>query len=117
MYVYVFVCMYISMHAFLEIQFHVCRNIHMYKVLDFTCVVQNGMNVGMSFYIRTIVVTLTEKKRDPYLLALRTDVMRMQIRPAILTGTLGYTVGTAIGCLVGLKVLKPMAAWQLGLRL
>lgn len=32
------------------------------------------------------------------------------VRMALLVGTLGYTVGTAIGCVVGLKVLKPMAA-------
>ena len=32
----------------------------------------------------------------------------MQVRPALLVGTLGYTVGTAIGCVVGSYVLQPM---------
>eukprot|EP00271_Cylindrocystis_brebissonii_P007490 TRINITY_DN21064_c0_g1_i1.p1 TRINITY_DN21064_c0_g1~~TRINITY_DN21064_c0_g1_i1.p1 ORF type:complete len:530 (+),score=61.01 TRINITY_DN21064_c0_g1_i1:384-1973(+) len=32
------------------------------------------------------------------------------IRPALLTGTLGYTIGTAVGCLLGLHVLLPMQA-------
>ncbi|XP_024368803.1 uncharacterized protein [Physcomitrium patens] len=30
------------------------------------------------------------------------------VRPAVLVGTLGYTVGTAIGCLVGTQFLQPM---------
>ncbi|CAM6088334.1 unnamed protein product [Calypogeia fissa] len=30
------------------------------------------------------------------------------VRPALLVGTLGYTIGTGIGCLVGMRVLRPM---------
>eukprot|EP00850_Spirogloea_muscicola_P022971 SM000321S12204 [mRNA] locus=s321:62125:66629:- [translate_table: standard] len=31
------------------------------------------------------------------------------IRPAVLTGTLGYTIGTAVACIVGVRCLKPMS--------
>lgn len=30
------------------------------------------------------------------------------VRPALLTGTLGYTVGTVFGCLVGTQILEPI---------
>jgi uncharacterized membrane protein len=30
------------------------------------------------------------------------------VRPALLVGTLGYTIGTAVGCTVGLQFLLPM---------
>lgn len=60
--------------------------------------------------MRTLLIASNANVGGPATAAAMASARRWQslVRPALLVGTLGYTIGTAVGCLVGTQILQPM---------
>ncbi|XP_059072682.1 uncharacterized protein LOC131052191 isoform X1 [Cryptomeria japonica] len=64
----------------------------------------------LKFPLRTILVASNANIGGPATAAAMANCRNWKelVQPAILVGTLGYTIGTAVGCLIGLRFLRPM---------